>query len=329
MTAIIGHLFLISRNYNQDYRLVYAPSFFQSSELAGILIDATGNSDETGDHNILTTDLDLHSSALPSRLFYRVIPAKSSDIGDASAGKITDNVGRTIYHIEGILIDKNVEFLASSIDGDSFSRLVHGPLMIHYSEFWHHIPKSRTTEPDLVVPLSSLTNNGAVEIAKKDHDNNQDHSVHKDYIISKTFRRSSKYMILLVSMVAMSALLIPFSLDRKKSELDTAITDIFYRKYSIASINTKFRELYSLTTKYQNRSRGAKQLNCIALNRIVNNKAYRDNVALFSMNTNETASKNLIIRLDPHKLETGRVLCQEEMKNLSFAAKQFFEFLRY
>jgi hypothetical protein len=330
MTIAFGYLFLISRNYNQDYRLVYAPSFFQSSELAGILIDATGNTVETGDYNIVTATLELSSSALPSKLLYRVIPAKGYDIGHDSAEKITDNVGRTIYHIEGILIDKNIKLLSSSIDGDRFSHLVHDPLMMHYNEFWHHIPKPGIPAPDLVVPLSSLTNNEIGEAEYNDlEDFKPDYSTHEEQSNAKTFRRSFKYIIGLVSMVAISALLLPFNLDRKKSELDAKITEIFHRKYNIASINAKFSELDALTIEYHYKTREAKHLNCIALNRILKNHAYRNNLALFRVNTKEAASKNSSIGLDARKLQDAHASCEGRMKNPSFAAMQYFEFLRY
>jgi hypothetical protein len=331
MSDVLGYLFLISRNYNQDYRVIYAPSFFQSPEFAGILIDATGNTVETGDHDMVTTTLDLSSSAVPSRLLYRVIPAKGYDIGDDSAGEITDNVGRTIYHIEGIIINKNIKLLASSIDGDSFTNLVHGPLMMHYSEFWHHIPKRGITEPDLAVPLSSLIkNNEIIEPEDKQKDEcNPDYSTHTKQSNVKSFSRTFKHIIGLVSIVAASALLLPFTLDRKKNVLDAKITEIFYRKYNIASINTKFRDLDKLTMKYHYKSRGGKHLNCIALNRIMKNRAYEGNLKLFFTNTEGIEPKISNIGLDPDKLQGDSESCEERMRNPSFAVMQYFEFLRY
>jgi hypothetical protein len=129
-------------------------------------------------------------------------------------------------------------------------------------------------------------------------------------------------------MVAIAALLLSFDLDRKKSELDAKITEIFYRKHNIASINTKFRELDTLTIKYRYKSQGVKNLNCIALNRITKNRAYGNNQKLFLMNTKEIALKNSIIGLDPSKLQRDSASCEGRMKNPSFAAKQYFEFLR-
>jgi hypothetical protein len=330
MTAKLGYPFLISRNYNQDYRVVYAPSFFQSSEFAGILIDATGSSVETGDHNFLTTILNLSSSAVPSRLLYRVIPVKSHDIGDDSAGEITDNVGRTIYHIEGILIDKDIELLASSIDGDRFSHLVHGPLMVQYSEFWHHIHKRGIKEPDLVVPLSSLINHEIIEPDDKVNEERKPNNLtHTKRNSARSLRRTLRNIIGLVSMVAIPALVLPFNLDRKQKQLDAKITEIFHRKYNIVSINHKFSELDALTLNYHYKSRGVKHLNCIALNRIMMNGAYGSNLKLFLMNTKETASKIPFIGLDPAKLQGARATCDVRMKNPSFAAKQYFDFLQH
>ena len=156
MDHFSAYPFLISRNYNQDYRLVYAPSFCRSPEFSGKLFDVTGDATETDSHKLNFATLDLSFTSLPCSIVYRVIHASGFDIGEDSPRKITDNVGRTIYHIVGILSFRADEALADWIDKERFSRLVHIPMMGEYKKFWNQIPLTSDKSADLGIQLTSL-----------------------------------------------------------------------------------------------------------------------------------------------------------------------------
>jgi hypothetical protein len=323
MSNFLGYPFLISRNYNIDYRLVYAPPFCKSPKIAGLLINATGNVVEDFSREFFIATLDLPSSNFPSRLLYRAIPAKGCDIGDNTVNEITDNVGRSIYHIEGILIDKNINLSASSIDGERFFHLVHVPLMLHFREFWNQIPIDHRTESELIVPLQTLLNSEIIEV-KDIHQENSTYRlpVQKKITHLKSYRRTFQYLVGLSLILITIALYLSFHSNQKERRLDAKITDIFQRKYNSVSIKNKLTELEKLTTNYTQRNRGRNRINCILLNRIIENRAYR--------NTQKWLyGEDLIVFQNRYMgIVSDHTSCKRKMRNVIYDAKQRLQFLR-
>jgi branched-chain amino acid transport system substrate-binding protein len=199
MDHLNAYPFLISRNYNQDYRLVYGPSFCKSSEYSSKLFDVTGYATETDSHDLIFAALDLSFTSLPCSVVYRVIPASGFDIGEDSPRKITDNVGRTIYHIEGILSYQADKALADWIDKEQFSKLVHIPMMDEYKKFWNQIPLTGDKFADLEIQLTSLITDARFpppEPPKLAHGNSYEENTFKEknrFINSRAFKFPKLY----------------------------------------------------------------------------------------------------------------------------------------
>jgi hypothetical protein len=326
MTKPQAYPFLISRNYNQDYRLVYAPLFCQSPEFAGLLFDATGNAVETENHDILTATLNLPSSTLPCKLFYRVTHAKGYDIGEDTPKKLTDNVGRIIYHIEGIIVDKSFKLSSSSIDKEQFDHLVHDPLMLHYKEFWQLIPKSTAKKPDYVISLSSLFTDEIIYIPEE---KSRKDSVKQDERTKlKMFKCMLRYFVGLGLFTAITVLIVSQMLDRKDNELDIKTGEMLRKNGNNDFPRINPVRILTLSQKYNPSGQGNENLNCIALNRIMAFKSEGKKVSVM-LDESLTATGNTSIRADIEKLKMSRSACKKKMKNLSFTANQYLNFLRF
>lgn len=152
------HPFLISRSFNVDYRLIVAPGFAWNTKLASTLLDLTG-SEDVNEHQQLTYRklINLNDSS-EYTLIFRVFPAIKKDIGIFVDENLQDSFGRTILHVEGVILENSIEAAELCIPFREFIDKIHKEVIGFYEEFWQGVCEKAISQP-LSFSLTEMTDN--------------------------------------------------------------------------------------------------------------------------------------------------------------------------
>lgn len=129
--------FLISRNKNQDYRLIVAPDFLFDNRLSA-LIQAARSESETEPGIVLHCRVNFAADTEKNfTLIFRVDTATAKDIGKNSREILTDSIGRYIKLIEGVVYDGLIPEQDVRITSRYFQK-VREYLTQYYRDFWRN-----------------------------------------------------------------------------------------------------------------------------------------------------------------------------------------------
>ena len=126
--------FLISRNYDCDYKVIVAPNFIFENKISYILLNATGEEDLTTEGWAVYRQVSL-GKIQDFTIIFRVKNATGKDVYLDNNEILNDFVGRTIKIIEGIIVLGKISINDFVITSNNFDALHHS-MMNYYNDFW-------------------------------------------------------------------------------------------------------------------------------------------------------------------------------------------------
>ena len=321
--------FLISRNFDADYRLVYAPSICSSPEIPARIFDATSDASEDADHDLHFTTLDLPSSSVPCGVAYRVIHATGFDIGEDSSRKLADNVGRTIYHVEGILMYRTDSHLVRLIDKERFFQLVHIPMMNHYRRFWRHSTIVDDIPTESSIPLSSLIlENRLKELESINSDQAEHYDKGKASDLGQRNRLNTRVLGFAIAVGIMAVVISLHYIRKVNAVVDTTKSILGAQAINRPLDERLANQLVSLSRTFSKGDSRSGHLNCVTVQLIMTHihDHHSQKILLQEEPTHLTKEPS---RSDLGRLQRSLSFCQEKMKILPFAINERIRFLQH
>lgn len=304
------------------------------------LVDATGDATETGEHTLISSYIDLPLPAQCLSILYRVVAAKGEDIGTDSSTPLTDNVGRTIYHTEGIVFPALSDVSELLISKDEFYRRIHCPIMAIYRDFWHdklHDPDemnitislaSLTTDPIALSKSLNCATHYSVESTTelpKQIEAFSDHRVRPPKQPRRQLRRRLQ-AVLAVLFAAISFTVIRFH--HKKTQLLKDYDAIMQGVGRDSTPGKTIGDILTLSGSYSHKKANKASYNCVVITAILNQDNKREIRALPLLRSYRFAvDKNRVEELK-HFMASHKS-CTERMKNPIYAIGSSVRFVAF
>lgn len=134
--------FLVSRNFDFDYRTVISPDFLVDSGESMLLARAAGGK-TTDDGIFLRREVGGRISGILT-LFYRIVSVRNYEIGLAGDDVLRDEHGREISFIEGFVVNKSSDL---DIVSSGIFETIHSFAIEKYKAFWEWDDFQKSFQP--------------------------------------------------------------------------------------------------------------------------------------------------------------------------------------